>query len=581
MPIARALRCVAVGLLFVVSAGAGAEPFADLVMLNGRISTFDTHTGNVQALAVVGDRIATSGSNDDIRPWIGPDTKVIDLRLKYVMPGFIESHGHFVGLGRSKMELDLTTARRWDDIVALVAEAAKTAAPDEWIVGRGWHQEKWDERPTKTVLGFPTNDTLSAASPDHPVMLVHASGHAAMVNAKALELAGITQSTPDPDGGQIIRDDAGQPIGVLMETAQSLINAGRTPGASTDRRQALADTRRAIELATEECLRHGVTSFQDAGSSFFEIDMMADMARNDELGVRLWVMVREPNERLRRELPAAKHYRLGHDFFTVGGIKRAMDGALGNRGAWMLKPYTDAPETSGLAIADPADIAETAAIALEQGLQMCVHAIGDRANREVLDIYERLFKAHPEKTDLRWRIEHAQHLSPLDTPRFGELHVIASMQGIHCTSDGPWVIDRIGRERAEMGAYVWQKLIETNAIIINGTDTPVEPIDPIACIHASVTRQMPDGTFFFPGEAMTRAQALHSYTNLAAYGAFEDDIKGSISPNKLADLVVLSEDLLHCPTEQLRQARVLMTIVGGKIVYEATPSDLAPTSTSP
>jgi predicted amidohydrolase YtcJ len=286
-----------------------------------------------------------------------------------------------------------------------------------------------------------------------------------------MDLAEISGATEDPPGGEILRDGAGRPIGVFRETAQALIARvmERTASIAAPERR-----RRAIELAAQECLAKGVTSVQDAGSSFDDVDALADVADRGGLGVRLWVMIREPNDVLEARLGEyASIKRRGGGFLTVGGIKRTIDGALGSRGAWLLEPYADSPQSTGLATATVEDVAETAEIALAHGLQLAVHAIGDRANREVLDLYERVFRAHPDRTNLRWRIEHAQHLHPSDVPRFGALGVIASMQGIHCTSDAPWVIARLGAERARSGAYVWRSLLDSGAIVGNGTDAHV------------------------------------------------------------------------------------------------------------
>jgi predicted amidohydrolase YtcJ len=285
--------------------------------------------------------------------------------------------------------------------------------------------------------------------------------------------------------------------------------------------------------------------------------------------MRLWVMVRDDNALLRERLPAYRFDGLGHGFLSVRAIKRQIDGALGSRGAWLLAPYSDDPSTSGLNTEPVADIEETARIAIENGFQLCVHAIGDRANRETLDLFERAFRAHPAKKDLRWRIEHAQHLSPSDVPRFAQLGVIASMQGIHCVSDGSWVPARIGASRAEEGAYLWRTLIDSGAIVCNGTDVPVEDVDPIASFRASVTRTMADGSVFYPGQRMTRLEALRSYTVNAAYAGFEEPIKGSLAVGKLADVTVLTRDILTIPEGEIAGAKVAYTIVGGKVVYRA------------
>lgn len=539
---------------------------ADLILRNGKIVTVDEAIGEAEAIAVRGDRILAVGSNAQMEALVSDSTMIVDLEGKLVIPGFIEGHGHFTSLGRAKMNLDLMTVRNWDEVIQMVATAVGKASPGEWIVGRGWHQEKWDEVPRGAVEGFPTHHGVSDVSPDNPVFLSHASGHASFANKKAMDLAGISAATADPPGGEILRDDHGQPIGVFRERASALIS--RAQSVSGDRETGTDLTRRAIELATKECLSKGVTSFQDAGSSFGVIDTFARMAESGELGVRLWVMIREPNARIRANIDRYKTLqRVGNNYLTVGAIKRSIDGALGSRGAWLLEPYADSATSTGLATATIEDVTETAQIAITNGLQLCVHAIGDRANREVLNIFEKTFAANPQKKDLRWRIEHAQHLHVDDIPRFGQLGVIASMQGIHCTSDAPWVLARLGHERANEGAYVWQKLMQSGAVVTNGTDAPVEDVSPIASYYATVSRRLDDGSVFFADQRMSRIEALRSYTIDAAYAAFEDDLKGTLTPGKLADIVVLSQDILGIAEDEIPHTNVEMTIVGGKIAY--------------
>jgi hypothetical protein len=315
-------------------------------------------------------------------------------------------------------------------------------------------------------------------------------------------------------------------------------------------------------------LKKGVTTFEDAGSSFSTIDLFKKMVEEGKMGIRLWVMVREGSDLLKDKLGSYKIINFGDKHLTVRAIKRVMDGALGSRGAWLLEPYSDLPTSTGLNTTSVQDITETAKIAMDHGFQLCVHAIGDRANRETLDIYESIFRANPGKQDLRWRIEHAQHLQPNDIPRFGELGVIAAMQGIHCTSDAPYVIARLGAKRAEEGAYAWQKLMKSGAVIANGTDAPVEDVDPIASFYASVSRKLKDGSRFYPDQRMSREEALKSYTLNAAYAAFEENIKGSLTPGKLADITVLSKDIMTIPEDEIPSAEVLYTIVGGKVMYE-------------
>ena len=553
--------------MFISKRNPRVEP-ADLVLTNGQVVTVDEKLPEAQALAVRGGRIEAVGTVKEIKRHIGSATQVIDLGGKLAVPGLIDSHGHFMGLGASKLILDLTKARNWDDIVAMVGEAAKAARPGEWIRGRGWHQDKWDKVPEPNVDGLPFHEALSKVTPDNPVVLTHASGHSSLVNAKAMELAGITAKTPDPPGGQIVRDAKGRPIGAFIETAQGLVRSRAGQEERPTPEELVARARKQVELAAQECLANGVTTFHDAGASFETVELYKKMAEEGALGVRLYVMLNAGNKTLQEKGAAAKIIGAADNHVTARAIKRLIDGALGAHGAWLLEPYADLPSSTGLNTSPIPDLKETAKFAVENGFQLAIHAIGDRGNRETLDIYEEAFKAHPDKTDLRWRIEHAQHLSAADIPRFGGLGVIAAMQGIHCTSDGPWVFKRLGEKRAEEGAYVWRKLMSAGAVISNGTDVPVEPVDPMACFYATVTRKMKDGTAFFPDQRMTREEALRSYTLNGAYAGFEEALKGSLTPGKLADITVLDRNILTCPEEEIPSAKVVYTIVGGKILYK-------------
>jgi predicted amidohydrolase YtcJ len=377
------------------------------------------------------------------------------------------------------------------------------------------------------------------------------SGHAEFGYYAALSKAGITRDTPNPPGGEITKDASGKPIGLLNERAQALVNVERDGQAE-----------KAIDLAAAECVSKGITSFEDAGSPVDVIERLKHRAAEGTLPLRLWVMLRAPNEAIS---PKIRVIGYGDNHFTVRAIKKYMDGALGSRGAWMLAPYSDLPSTSGLFIDPPEEIEKTARLALANGYQLCVHAIGDRANREVLNVYE---KVEAGKRDLRWRIEHAQHIDPADIPRFAQLGVFAMMQGIHCTSDAPMVIPRLGAKRAEEGAYVWQSLMKSGAHVGNGTDAPVEDVSPIASYYASVTRLAKDGKVFYPAQRMSRMEALRSYTVENAYAAFEENLKGTLKVGMLGDVTVLSQDILTVPEDRILRTEVEYTIVGGKMVYQ-------------
>ncbi len=544
------------------------EP-ATLVLNQGRIVTVEDQKPEAQALAARGDTIVAVGTNEEVLPYIGPQTRVLDLRGRLAIPGFIDGHGHFTGVGQARITLNLTKVKNWDEVVAMVKDAARKARPGEWIRGRGWHQDKWDRKPQPAVEGFPTHQSLSSASPNNAVVLTHASGHASFANAKAMELAGVTGRTPNPPGGEILKDQKGAPTGLFRETASRLLQAAYAKAREGMKPEEIeAETRREVQLADEEAVSKGVTSFQDAGSSFETIDVFKKVAAEGKLGVRLFVMIRDTNERMATRLAASRLIDGYDHHLTVRAIKHTIDGALGSRGAWLLEPYSDLPSSTGLNTTPVATVEETAKLAMANSYQLCVHAIGDRANHETLNIFEAAFKANPDKKDVRWRIEHAQHLSAADIPRFGQLGVIASMQGIHCTSDAVFVPARLGDRRSAEGAYVWQKLMKSGAIVSNGTDAPVEDVDPLPNFYASVTRKLEDGSTFYPDQRMSRTEALRSYTLNAAYAAFEEGSKGSLSPGKLADIVVLSRDILTVPEEEIRATRVDYTIVGGRVLHE-------------
>lgn len=564
-----------VAVLTLLSAGrANAQAaHADLVLRNGKVVTMDSRTPQGQAVAITGDRITAVGSNAEIQRYVGPATKVIDLHGHLAIPGFNESHGHFSGLGAALSQLDLMGVPSWQQIATMVSDAAKHASPGAVIRGRGWHQEKWNRSPGRVVSGFQTNDLINQAAPNNPVILGHASGHALIANDAALKLAGITSSTPNPPGGEIIKDATGKPTGVLVDAAQGLI--GRGVSASQARRtpeQVKADFRKHVHLATQNALANGVTTFQDMGESFATIDAIKKMVDEGDMPLRLYILVSggEVRQNDVDSLVAHRMVDYGNGHLTVRGIGEiAADGALGSRSAWMLKPYDDDPKNSGLNVTTMPRLKQIAEIGLANGFQISVHAIGDRANRETLDTYESVFKEHNVKSDtLRWRVEHAQLLNPSEIPRFAQMGVVASMQGIHACSDAPYVLPRIGQQRASEGAYMWQTLWKTGAVITNGTDVPVEQISPIASFHCSVTRDMVGtDSAFFPDQKLSREQALKTYTVNGAYVAFQDHENGSLTPGKWADITVLSRDIMTVPPDSILKTQVLYTIVGGKVVY--------------
>jgi predicted amidohydrolase YtcJ len=555
--------------LLLVSCAPKKEP-ADLVFLGGKIYTSNDQQPQVEAVVVKGEKIEFAGSEKEAREWVGEKTQVVDLKGKTMTAGFIESHGHIMGLGYSELNLDLMTAKSFEEIVEKVKEAVAKAEPGQWIIGRGWHQDKWDTKPEKMIKGFPVHNLLSEVSPNNPVFLRHASGHAGFANAKAMQISGVNQLSIEKlgkevgEGGEIIRDPLGNPTGLFNERAQGLISSHIPDNTEETNRQAL-------ELAMAACARNGITSFHDAGASRENIELFKKFKKEGKLTSRLYVMITGFDRDLVYE-----YFRKGPDvdsthWLTVRSVKLNCDGALGSRGAWLLEPYTDRPDFSGMATLPMDTVMKTSREALKAGFQVCSHAIGDRANKEILDRYEIAFKENPVKAeDHRFRIEHAQHIHPNDIPRFGQLGVIPAMQAIHLSSDRPWAIERLGEKRIKEGAYMWQSLLKTGAKVINGTDVPVEPINPIASFYASVTRMTlkgePEGGYE-PSEKMTREQALRSYTLDAAFGEFEEKYKGSIEAGKLADFTVFSKDIMTVPEKELLSSEIEMTVVAGKVVY--------------
>jgi predicted amidohydrolase YtcJ len=539
--------------------GASAAEPADLVLQNATVHTVDAKRPRAEAVAVRGNRIVAVGTSAEVQAYVGPRTRVMDLRGRTVVPGFDDAHAHFLGIGFARLDVDLVGTASFDEVLARVEKAVKARVPGEWVRGRGWHEEKWTAPAAGAVRGFPTHAALSAISPDNPVVLERADGHAVLVNAKALALFGITRATRAPEGGEIIHDAAGEPTGVFVDNAERLV---------TPQERSEPELRRALELAMNECLAKGVTSLTDAGAPVELIGLYKEAAAAGKLRTRLYVMA--SGLRTMRAL-GKPETGLGGGLLDVRAVKLYADGALGSRGAALLEPYADDAGNLGLVRTPPEEMLEAARVALARGFQVGIHAIGDRANRIVLDVFEKAFAERPEAKDPRFRIEHAQILDAADIPRFGRLSVLASMQGVHCPSDRPWAPKRLGEARVAEGAYVWRKLLDSGARIVNGTDAPVEDVSPIQNFHASVTRAGADGQppgGFDPDQKLTRAEALRTMTLDTAYGSFAEREKGSIEVGKLADLVVLSQDLLSVPDAALLQTEVLVTILDGQVLYE-------------
>ena len=541
---------------------------ADMIIYNGKIYTMNDLMPITEAVAINNGKIIALGKYKELDRLISPNTQIINLSGAMMTPGIIEGHGHFYGLGIAEMQLDLSTTESYQDLIDMVSDAVDKASPGDWILGRGWHQSKWSDNRDSFINGFQTHDKLSEISPNNPVWLKHASGHAGFANKKAMDIAGVSNETEFGFGGEIIKDLSGAPTGVFNERAQGLISkhADSNLGDNSDLK--------AIELAVNACLENGITSFHDAGTSAKAIEVLRESIDKNLLKVRIYAMLTSRDTTLLNTwYKKGPEIGSADDFLTIRSIKINADGALGSRGAWLIDHYSDRPGHHGMPTQSMEYVYKVAKNGILSGFQVNSHAIGDRANREILNQYEIVFNEFPNLArDHRWRIEHAQHIDPIDIPRFGSLKVIASIQGIHMSSDRPWAIDRLGEKRIIESAYVWRDLINNGAILINGSDVPVEPINPIASFYASSTRKtlkgFPEGGFE-PSQKMTRLEALKSYTINAAYGAFEENKKGSIEIGKFADFTVFSQNLITIPDDKILDTKVLYTIVNGKIEYRA------------
>lgn len=536
----------------------------DLIVTNARIYTVDQNRPVVDAMAIRGGRIVATGPARLIGAMKGGATQVIDLQGKTVIPGMIDAHVHLLGLGEGLRTVDLRGTTSYDEVIARVAARAKDTPPGSWILGRAWDQNDWAD------TRFPTHDKLSAAVPDHPVFLVRVDGHAALANAAAMRAAKLTPASKDPFGGHIERDARGTPTGILVDRAMGLVG-GAVPPASA------AELREATVAATRELNRWGLTSVHDAGVEREVIDVFEEVAKAGQFSVRNYVMIRSDDSTLAHYFRRGPQAGLYDGRLWIKAIKISADGALGSRGAALLEPYSDDPKNSGLTLVPPGRVRQVGAQALEHGFQLNVHAIGDRANRVVLDEFEQALAASP-RADHRFRIEHAQILHPDDIPRFAQLGVIPSMQASHQTSDMYWAGNRLGQQRL-LGAYAWRSLLNSGVIIPNGSDLPVEKTNPLISFHASIARQddnnWPAGGWF-PEQRMTRDEALKSMTIWAAWAGFMEKEVGSLEAGKYADFVVLDQDIMRVPAELVLQTRVLSTWLGGVPVYRAGGDPASP-----
>jgi predicted amidohydrolase YtcJ len=550
-----ALFLVAATLAFASPGGAQDATPADMVFTNGAVYTADGAQPRAQAVAIRGGEIVFVGSTREARTLIGGDTRIVDLDGKTMIPGLIDSHGHLAGLGSALRIVDLVGTRSYQEVIERVVARAAEVPAGQWIQGRGWDQNEWGD------TRFPDHAALSAAVPDHPVALGRVDGHAILVNAKAMELAGIDASTPDPSGGRVLRNEDGDALGVFVDRAMGLVRR-------VVPRESREEVRRGILMAQRELNRLGLTGMHDAGVGRSTIDLYEDMAAGGEWTVRNYVMASA--DALDYYAAVGPRDNIGGDnFLSVRAIKVSVDGALGSRGGALLEPYTDEPGNSGLVTVSAEQLLPVALKALRTGFQLNVHAIGDAANRMVLDVFEEAFETVPT-ADHRFRIEHAQILNRYDIPRFAELGVIPSMQAIHQSSDMAWAENRLGWTRIQ-GAYAWRSLLDTGVIIPGGSDFPVESADPLLSFYAAVTRQDASGwpaSGWLPEQRMTRDEALKHMTLWGAKASFMEDLVGSITVGKLADLVVLSRDIMTAPASEILDTEVLMTVVGGRVVYD-------------
>lgn len=535
---------------------AAQTPAAELVVTNARIYTVDGAVPIAEALAVSNGRVRFVGSVLGAKALTGPSTQVIDAGGRTVIPGMTDAHGHVLGLGLALRNVDLVGTTSYDEVIARVVARARTTPKGEWILGRGWDQNDWGD------TRWPAHEALSRAVPDHPVWLERVDGHAGLANAMAMRLAGVTAASAEPEGGQIVRDAQRNPGGVFVDNAQRLVEQG-IPAITR------AQSKEAIRAAITEMHRWGLTGIHDAGASAQTLELYEELGREGALRIRLYAMISDHGPTLEAWFRRGPQSGLYDGTLWVRSLKLYQDGALGSRGAALLEPYSDDAATSGLLVSAPAHIREVADRALRAGFQVNTHAIGDRGNRLVLDAYAAALAARPT-ADHRFRVEHAQILHSDDIPRFSALGVIPSMQASHQTSDMYWAGTRLGDTRLR-GAYAWRSLLDAGSIIPNGSDFPVEYVNPLISFKASVSRQdargWPAGGWY-PEQRMSRDEALKSMTLWPAYAAFQEQELGSLTVGKRADFVILDQDILRVPDALLPRTQVLSTWVGGVRVYE-------------
>ena len=544
---------------------------ASILFLNGTVYTFDARNSVAEAVALSGNRIVGVGTTEEISRHF-TSNHVVDLRGKTVVPGLIDGHCHILGEGSALHNLNLVGTASAEEIAEIVKQRARELQPGQWIYGRGWDQNDWE------VKEFPSASLLDRVAPDNPVYLTRIDGHAVWVNARAMDIAGIIPQTPDPEGGKIIRGGHAQPTGVFIDNAVDLI--AKAIPELTDK-----DVEERLKLALNECARLGLTEVHDMGVDLQTIRLYKKLIDNGECPLRVYAVISGPRETGNRSIESGTHIPAetwntylnigkeigyGNGMLTVRAVKLYADGALGSRGAALLDSYSDDPGNRGLTVSSEADLETVCRQAAEKGFQVCTHAIGDRGNDIILNVYEKVLRSQPHPAALRWRVEHAQVLSQADIPRFAKLGVVPSMQPTHATSDMYWAEVRLGHERVK-GAYAWRSLLENGSIIIGGSDFPVEGVNPLWGIYAAVTRSDKSGypeDGWYAQQKMTREEAVRSFSQWAAFGAFEEDLKGTIEPGKWADLTVLSKNIMKVPAREILTTDVEMTVVGGRTVYQ-------------
>lgn len=545
-----------------VPAFAQVEP-ADLLFINGNVYTVSEALPHAEAVAVRDGRIVFVGLNEDAKKYKGKKTRVVDLKGKTVVPGMTDAHYHLAGVGEREMTLNLEGTTSVDDFLAKVKARVDKAKPGEWVTGRGWIETFW-----KPPV-FPTREQLDRIAPNNPVFLVRADGHGAVANSAALKIVGITKETEAPFGGEIMRaKESGEPNGMLLDHAQGLVTRHIPAPTEAEREQALIlGAKRSVEL--------GWTEIQNAGVSWREVELMKKLYSERQIKLRVYEAISGPGPDADRLLKSGPSIGMYDNRLTVRTIKIHFDGALGSKGAALLEPYAD-HDTSGFLTHKPEELAPMLAQALRKNIQVETHAIGDRANRTILDLYEAAFEEVPlierqERTAPRWRVEHAQIVNPADIPRFKKLSIIPSMQPSHAIGDLHFAPSRLGLERLK-GAYAWQTFLKQGNIIAGGSDAPVERGEPMIEFYAAVARKDQKGFTgegWHPEEKVTREQALKMFTIWPAFAAFEEKLRGTIEVGKLADLTVLSADIMQIPEADILKTKCVMTVINGEVLYEA------------